>query len=740
MAASDAWSGNDRPAMAPVDGAKRLLTAMLAGLLGGFLTLAAAITYPAVIFAGPMAEHLGVGITLALFSGTVLGLVFAWQSTIPSVVGNAQMSAAVVLGTIAVVISELAPEQARLGTLLVVIAIATLSLGLGFVLLGALKLGNAIRYFPFPVIGGFLGYVAWLMIAGAIAALTGDNLTLANLPALLAPETLPDWLPSAALATALLVLQRRRKHFLNVPLTLLATLLGFWLWAWLSGSSQAGLLEAGRVLAPLQPDEVWSPWRLPEALAVADWAVVLAVLPKLALVLMVAMISLLMNATTLEVASRQAVDLNRELITAGMGNLAAGLGGGLPGYHSVSASLLPQFLGTQSRLVGLISAAICLATLVFGGPLLAFVPKLLVGVLLLYLAFAIIAELAFDRVWLVSRGERLVMLLVFVTLVFVGVVEGIVFGVVAGLAVFAINYARTDVVRGQGNGLVYASNVLRPPAQTALLEEAAEAIHVVRLQGFLFFGTAHRLIEEIGGQLAASRTVRLRFLVLDFSRVTGADSSAIASFVRLMAEAESQGFEILLAAVPDAVASLIDTARNDSQPLVFADLDHALEHAEEALLEATAPAASTAVRPANPELAQVLDDPTMRQRFICYAKPVIWQPGEAVIVQGEQATAMYFIETGQLTARLALADGGMVRVRTLLPGTVVGEVGCYLDVPRTLTLVAESVVRAWAIDRDGLERMRKDAPDLAADFHLGLVRVTAARLAALTRYLEHHDH
>ena len=739
MAAIDAWPGDDRPARAPARGAKRLLTALLAGLLGGFLTLAAAITYPAVIFAGPLAPHLGVGITLALFSGSVLGLVFAWQSTIPSVVGNAQMSAAVVLGTIAVVITELAPEQAQLGTLLVVIAIATLGLGLGFVLLGALKLGNAIRYFPFPVIGGFLGYVAWLMIAGGMAAMTGEQLTLANLPSFAAPEMLLRWLPSLVLAVLLLVLQRRRKHFLNVPVMLLATLLGFWCWAWLAGSSQAELLEAGRVLAPLQPDEVWSPWRLPEALAVADWAVVLAVLPKLALVLMVAMISLLMNATTLEVASRQAVDLNRELVTAGMGNLAAGLGGGLPGYHSVSASLLPQHLGTQSRLVGLISAAICLSTLVFGGPLLAFVPKLLVGVLLLYLALAIVAELAFDRIWLVSHGERLVMLLVFMTLVFVGVVEGIVLGVVAGLALFAVSYARTDVVRGQGNGLVYASNVLRPPVQTAMLEQQAEAIHAVRLQGFLFFGTAHRLIEEIGAELAGPRAVPLRFLVLDFSRVTGADSSAIASFVRLMAEARSQGFEILLTAVPDAVSSLIDAARSGPEPLVFADLDHALEHAEEALLQAAAPAASTAGKPANPQLAQVLNDPAMRQRFICYATPMVWQPGEAVIVQGEPATAMYFIETGQLTARLALADGGTVRVRTLLPGTVVGEVGCYLDVPRTLTLIAQTLVRAWAIDRDGLERMRREAPDLAADFHLGLVRVTAARLAALTRYLEHHD-
>ncbi len=175
--------------------------------------------------------------------------------------------------------------------------------------------------------------------------------------------------------------------------------------------------------------------------------------------------------------------------------------------------------------------------------------------------------------------------------------------------------------------------MLRQPAQTALLEEAGEASHLSRLQGFLVFGTAHRLAEKIGGRLAWLRTVPLRR----------------------------------------------------------------------------------------------------------YAMPIIWQAGDLDMGQDERSTAMHVIELGQLTESLALADGWIVRLRPLFSGTVVGEVGCYLNVPRTLTMVAERIVRARAIDRDGLERIRPEAPDLAADSHLGLVRVTAARLAALTRYLEHHD-
>jgi SulP family sulfate permease len=451
------------------------------------------------------------------------------------------------------------------------------------------------------------------------------------------------------------------------------------------------------------------------------------------------MITLLMNASTLEAASRRAVDLNRELITAGIGNLAAGLGGGLPGHHSVSAGLLPHYLGTQSRLVGLVSAAVCGATLAVGGPLLGFVPKLLIGLVLFYLALDLTIDLAVDRWPLVSRGERLVMLAVFATLVAVGFVEGIVLGIVAGLAVFAVNYARTGVVRAQGSGLAYASNVVRPPAQVSALEEVAEAIHVVRLQGFLFFGTAHRLLDEIGTQLAAARAVPLRFLVLDFARVTGADSSAIASFARLLDEAESRGFQILLAAVPPPVRALIDVVGRGVDLKLFADLDHCLEHAENELLAKAVPGGGPDGHEAAGDLAEVLADPMLRRRLLTYARPVTWRPGQTVIVQGELSNAMYFIERGRLTARLKLSQGGTVRVTTLLPGTVVGEIGCYLDLPRTLTLIAESTVTAWAIDREALERMRQKEPDLAADFHYRMVRLASSRLAALTRYLEHHD-
>ncbi len=698
------------------------------------MTLATSIAYAAIVFAGPFATDLGIGVTLALFTGAVLGLIVAWRSTIPSVIGNAQSGTAVVLGAIAAALAELTPAPAQLATLLVVIAFASLGLGLSFLLLGAFRLGNAIRYVPFPVIGGFLGYVAWLLARGAFAAMTGEPLGWGMLPLLWAPDVVIRWLPAVLLASALLVLQRWRRHALSVPALLVLSLLGFWSVAWLAGATPASLLAMGLVLEPVSAAQAWAPGRLPAAFMAADWEAILAVAPKLAMVSLVAMITLLMNASTLEVASRRAVDLNRELITAGIGNVAAGLGGGLPGYHSVSTGLLPHYLGTKSRLVGLTSAVVCAATLALGGPLLALVPKLLVGLVLLYLALALATDLALDRWPLVSPVERLVMVAVFATLVGVGFVEGIVLGIVAGLAVFAVNYARIGIVRAQGSGHEFTSNVTRPLPQLELLEAQAEAVHVVRLQGYLFFGTAHRLLDEVTTEVDRPRPVPLRFLVLDFKRVESVDSSAIASFLRLVEQAERKGFAILLAAVPSAVARLLEAGGRGLALPTFPDLDHCLEHVEDRLIGLTCDAALE-MPGLDDGLRRAIADPERRGRVLAYARPVYWPAGATIIEQGARSDEMYLFDQGVIVAKLVLADGSTVRVRTILPGTVVGEIGCYLDTPRTLSLVAATEVRARGFDRAALERMRAADPDLAADFHAWMARLIAERLAHLTGQL-----
>ena len=122
--------------------------------------------------------------------------------------------------------------------------------------------------------------------------------------------------------------------------------------------------------------------------------------------------------------------------------------------------------------------------------------------------------------------------------------------------------------------------------------------------------------------------------------------------------------------------------------------------------------------------------------ILAYGTRVTWRAGEHAIRQGEQSEEMYFIESGRLTARLEHASGSRVRLRTILPGTVIGEVACYLGLPRSASVVADQDSSAFRITKDALERMRTKNAELAVAFHEFMARTAAERLAHNTALLE----
>src|SRR4029453_6161548 len=91
-------------------------------------------------------------------------------------------------------------------------------------------------------------------------------------------------------------------------------------------------------------------------------------------------------------------------------------------------------------------------------------------------------------------------------------------------------------------GETYHSNVDRPPAERALLRTMGERVQILRVNGFMFFGSAKGLLEWVQNRVEAAP---LCFLVIDLRRVTGVDSSAVVAFVKVMHLAEASGFELV---------------------------------------------------------------------------------------------------------------------------------------------------------------------------------------------------
>jgi SulP family sulfate permease len=717
--------------------------ALLAAPVTTLVAVTSSVAYPAIIFSGASAEHYPMAVGLGLTTTAILTFVMALTSSYRGTIATAQAEPAAVLAlTVAAVVAALAARGATdqiLPTVLLVLAVAALANGAVYLLLGLLRSGDLVRFLPFPVVGGFLAGVGWLLGTAALRSslVLGPEQTLAQ--ALGSAAALPRWLPCLALGALLLYLQKTHRHVLNLPAVVVGGGLLFWAVALLMGADRAGLAAGGWLIGAIPAGGVALPGALWLDLGHVAWDLLPARLPELGAVVLVSTLALLLAVSSLEVTIRQDLDFNRELRWLGLGNLVVGLAGGMPGHTSLAASTLSHDLGAPSRLTGLLTALLCALLLVAGRELLGYVPRLVVGAVLFYLSLSFLGDWLVDTWRRMPLGDYAVLLLVFLVTVLVDFMSAVAIGLGAGVVLFVVRYSRVSVTRSAASGAVVRSNVERPEAMRRVLEERGDEIFVVTLQGFVFFGTASRLLGQIRERLRDPERPRLRCLVLDLHLVTGLDSSAAASLSKLRHDAEERGFTILLAAAPDMVREtlrregIIEEPERRVRP--FPDLDHALEWAEDQVLVAAGALPAGAADAMAQPLAAMFNAPEDRAIFLRDLERHDYMPGEVLIHQGERSDSMLFIGLGRVEVRLRQPDGRTIRVRTFESGTVVGEIAFYLGLPRSASVVAVEPTTAYRLTHETLTELSLTSPRLVAELHAYMARVIAQRLNDTTQML-----
>jgi sulfate permease, SulP family len=714
---------------------RALLPALASAPITALLTVIACVSYSAIVFSGPLASHYAMGVGLALVSAIVLTLVVCMGSSYAGSLAYAQAEPAVVIGVIvqglaASLGAAAAPEQV-LPTVLVAISVASLACGLCFVLLGWLRGGDLVRYVPLPVVGGFLAGVGGLLIKASLVAPLGPAAA-AGLPwSLLQGDAALHWLPGVIAGLILWLLQARHSSFLNMPLVLGVLIAGFWLAALVSGATRGELAAAGWLYADLPADRLWSAGQHVVGLDLVAWRLLPGHALEFLTLLVVTTIAMLLTANSIELSVGRDIDLNRELRWLGLGNLLVGGLGALPGYHSTSGSILTHRLGTPWRAVGALTAALCLAMLLIGPGLLPLMPKLVTGTILFYVGLGLTVDWLCRTFSRMHPADWLVLFLVFGFVAFVGLIEGLAIGVAAGLVIFVLRYSRIDAVRNIASGATLRSNLERSEAARDALGRQGEAIFILTLQGYVFFGTSHRLLSLIRRRMLDPEAAPLGFLVLDFHLVSGVDASAAASFTKLARYAGEQGFFVLLAGVPAPVAVVFrreGLLAAGSTVEVLPDLDRALEWSENRLLERPAPAWPDAAVPIAEMLAAVFADPADRALFQRHLTPYAFEAGDVLIVQGAASDDLLFLEAGRVEVRLELAGRSPLRLRAMDPGTVVGEIAFYLGVPRSASVIAVAPGRAHRLTRTALAQIERERPRLATAFHQRMARLLAGKL------------
>jgi SulP family sulfate permease len=700
----------------------RVFASLVAGVVIGAVEVVLAISFAALVFGGYLVLYLGDGIGLYLVAGSVTLALIAWRAGKRGVIGSVQDAAAAIISAIALstVLAAKGSSERVFLTVIATTMVVTLLAGVAFFVLGAFKLGNLVRFVPYPVVGGFLAGTGWLLTKGGIGVAAGVQPTLDNIHELFSSFMLARWIPALAFGVILYGAARILKRPIVIPAVLGLGLVLFAVGILVTGNSIDSAQQGSWMLGPFPSGQLWHPWTF-RALSGADWSGVLEQTAAILTAVFVAVIAALFNVSGVELLLRTDLDSNRELRDLGTTNVIGSTIGGIPAYHAVSLSSMARQMNAGARVVGFVAALIPLAAVIVGASLIELIPRFLVGGVLVFVGLAFLVEWVIDVRRSLPLGEYAIVLAILVTIAAKGILTGVEVGLVLAIVLFAVNYSRIELIREVGFGSTYRSNVDRPAAERQVLDGLADRVMVLRVNGFVFFGSASGLLERIRKRVEAGPP--LRFLVIDMRRVTGMDSSAVLSFRKITQLAHANGFELVLSGVPDRVrAQLQRGGVGESEGVVRfePDLDRGLQRCEDGLLDEAHRAATGDV--SGDGLA------SLPKRLSTYLQRESIPEGTVLIRQGDEPDDLFVLESGRLAVELTTPEGSRVRLRSMRSGVVVGEIAMYMKVPRTADVVAETPCVVQRLTRASIDRMEAAEPEVAAALHRWLARTLAERL------------
>lgn len=258
----------------------------------------------------------------------------------------------------------------------------------------------------------------------------------------------------------------------------------------------------------------------------------------------------------------------------------------------------------------------------------------------------------------------------------------------------------------------------RAPAEAAALEERADCIRYLELQGALALDGAEHVSRRIAGMSSTAR-----HFILDLHRVTSMTPSAVGILQQCAGRMLELGGSLVASRLPSAMVLAGIPA--------FADNDHAVEWCENQVL-ASAPgidaAAAAIAHPGEFALFTGVDESSLARLETLLVRGSL-KSGDILMRAGTtDDDRLVLILSGEVSVLLPRADGGEQRLATLGSGGVVGEMVLLGQATRMATVRAEQAVDYLALSRADFERLAIDLPQLKIAVLDNLARELARKL------------
>ncbi|KAI1312486.1 sulfate transporter family-domain-containing protein [Xylaria venustula] len=606
-----------------VVGPMRCLPAVIVGLL---LNILDALSYGMILFplGNPVFANLGpAGISIFYVSTIVSQLTFSLASTFKGGVGSELIEVVPFFHNMAATITTIVGEDNRdavIATTITSFAISSMLTGITFYLMGRFRLGYIIGFIPRHILIGCIGGVGWFLIATGfeVSARLGEfHYDLPTARRLFTADTLPLWLIPLALAVLLFGLQRKITSRYFLPAYILCIPFIFYFVVLTSNNlSPENLRHTGWIFeAPDAEQPWWYFWTLYK-FHLVHWGAIVDTIGAMFALTFFSLLHVPINVPALaQNTGEDNLKLDHELKLHGVSNFISGLSGSIQNYLVFANTIFFMRSGGDSRLAGFLLAALTFVVMTIGPATIGFIPVMMVGTLIFVLGF----ELLLDALVTPRRKLKLVEYLTIVVIVLTMGIYDFVVGIFVGMIlafVSAIFHAsQVSAIRAIYTGEQVGSMVRRNPSQHHYLQEVGTQTYVIKLSGFLFFGTIVGVEEKIRELISddAFRQRPISYMILDLRHVTGIDFSAAEGFKTISRLLHGKGVNLLISG-KDAESSVgldlraVGLGSDDIDVKFMPDLNSALESCENEQLK-TFYANQEALRVTRPSPSDNLDVP-----------------------------------------------------------------------------------------------------------------------------------
>lgn len=423
----------------------------------------------------------GMGAIAGIYGAIALGIFAAWfggtNTQISGPTGPMTVVSAVVIA------SEIELHGSLDGALGTIIAIFLLA-GFLQIVLGLLKVGQYIRYMPYPVVSGFMSGIGVIIIVLQIFPFLGHA----------SPKKIPTIfveLPN--------VLPLINFEAVAMALATIATIYLFPLVTRLIPSALVALITLTAISTIMELDVAIIgniPEGLPalhfDALGHIDFtAPMLILIPALTLAALGTIDSLLTSIVADNMTKTQH-NSNKELVGQGIGNMLTAVLGGIPGAGATMRTVVNINSGGKTKLSGVIHGLALLFVLIGAGAYAKLIPLPVLAGILITVGIGIIDYKGLKHILHVPKSDAVVMLIVLIMTVFVDLLQAVAVGMVMASVLFMKKMSDIAEDKSSVGSVDEFANEVAWIDETDLSDELLHKVYIKHFDGPIFFGFASR--------------------------------------------------------------------------------------------------------------------------------------------------------------------------------------------------------------------------------------------------------